>query len=527
MRPPRRTAIHPHRRAERRHRRAARTVASHRQPADPASRRNLFRARRDHAAALRPERASPRPRRRARDAPSRRRVPAHRNGRALNARCGRGKHPAATRTASTGRLAPRFSTTISNNARHPLPRQQFPAGGVVTFRGRHRRTVFGTVTELRRHEAIVAGRETGRRRVRYAGLRPIDAGPASGATMQAGRGTTLRNRSNATSTSTPATPLRSRHEPRRPLPARRPDHRAPGRPRTASALEAISRDTLPHEVAHAIAGPGHRRDAVRQTAARRIGCTAKRSSTVARSLKPRMGECSRCRNRWFRQRLTARVRQRSIRPRRRSRIACRINAREPACRDFSPYNPMIDPMAAGPVERPSADLRRPRGRAAFSAHPPTPVDDTPRGSLEHPAGEHARPRTPQVPVNQESMSLGQLAGFRVAAGCSAQPAWPEGSIPCPFTARGPSTVACGGDPRLSSRRGTRQPTHRNRPGGNGPRSGTRAKPPGGDRTRPSQGLGGLSRLASQPAGRLRVGIRVSSSTAPASRYPPAFPEPGA
>ena len=209
--------------------------------------------------------------------------------------------------------------------------------------------------------------------------------------MQAGRGTTLRNRSNATSTSTPATPLRSRHEPRRPLPARRPDHRAPGRPRTASALEAISRDTLPHEVAHAIAGPGHRRDAVRQTAARRIGCTAKRSSTIARSLRPRMGECSRCRTRWFRQRLTARVRQRSIRPRRRSRIACRINAREPACRDFSPYNPMIDPMAAGPVERPSADLHRPRGRAAFSAHPPTPVDDTPRGSLEYPTGNTRAP----------------------------------------------------------------------------------------------------------------------------------------
>ena len=69
MRPVRRTAIHPCRRAQRRRRRAARTVASHRQPADLASRRDLVRARRDHAAALRPERASPRPRRRGRDAP--------------------------------------------------------------------------------------------------------------------------------------------------------------------------------------------------------------------------------------------------------------------------------------------------------------------------------------------------------------------------------------------------------------------------------------------------------------------------
>ena len=100
MRPARRTAIHPRRRAQRRRRRAARTVASHRQTADPASCRDLVRARRDHAAALRPERASPRPRRRGRDAPPRP-VLAHRNRRALTARYGRGKHPAARRTAST------------------------------------------------------------------------------------------------------------------------------------------------------------------------------------------------------------------------------------------------------------------------------------------------------------------------------------------------------------------------------------------------------------------------------------------
>ena len=40
-----------------------------------------------------------------------------------------------------------------------FPRQQFPVGSVVTFLDRHRRAVFGTVTE--RHEAIVAGGETG------------------------------------------------------------------------------------------------------------------------------------------------------------------------------------------------------------------------------------------------------------------------------------------------------------------------------------------------------------------------------
>ena len=86
------------------------------------------------------------------------------------------------------------------------------------------------------------------------------------------------------------------------------------------------RDTLLHEVAHAIVGPGHGHDAVWQTAARRLGCTAKRCSTVTHSLKRWIGQCPRCRDRWFRQRLTAKLRQRSICPRCRSRIAWRINA---------------------------------------------------------------------------------------------------------------------------------------------------------------------------------------------------------
>ena len=53
---------------------------------------------------------------------------------------------------------------------------------------------------------------------------------------------------------------------------------------------------------------------------------------------------------------------------------------------------MIDPMATGTVKRPSADLRRPRGREALSTHPPTPVDDTPRGSLEQRAENDTDPR---------------------------------------------------------------------------------------------------------------------------------------
>lgn len=48
-----------------------------------------------------------------------------------------------------------------------------PVGSVVTFLDRHRRAIFPAVTELRRHEAIVADGETGRWRVHYAGLQLI------------------------------------------------------------------------------------------------------------------------------------------------------------------------------------------------------------------------------------------------------------------------------------------------------------------------------------------------------------------
>ena len=58
-----------------------------------------------------------------------------------------------------------------------FPGQQFPVGSVVTLLDRHRRTVFPAVTELRRHEAIVGGGQTGRWRVRCARLQFITAGP--------------------------------------------------------------------------------------------------------------------------------------------------------------------------------------------------------------------------------------------------------------------------------------------------------------------------------------------------------------
>ena len=53
---------------------------------------------------------------------------------------------------------------------------------------------------------------------------------------------------------------------------------------------------------------------------------------------------------------------------------------------------LIDPMATGTVKQRSANLHRPRGREALSAHPPTPVDNTPRGASKNRLRTPGRPR---------------------------------------------------------------------------------------------------------------------------------------
>ena len=153
-----------------------------------------------------------------------------------------------------------------------FPGQQFPVGSVVTFFDRHRRTVLGTVTELRRHEAIVAAGEAGRWREGYAGLQLVKAGPTSGATMQQVEDHAAQLLERHLNTRAPATWWRFRFE--------TATSRA-GICRYTTRTIALSvsyvlrapwddvRDTLLHEIAHAIVGPGHAHDAVWQTAARR------------------------------------------------------------------------------------------------------------------------------------------------------------------------------------------------------------------------------------------------------------------
>ena len=175
-----------------------------------------------------------------------------------------------------------------------FPGQQFPLGSVVTFLDRDRRTIFGTVTELRRLEAIVAGGEAGRWRVRYAGLRLIKAGPTGGATMQQVEDHAAQLLERHLNTGAPTTRWRFHFET---ATGRAGICRHDNRTIALSVSYVLRapwadiRDTLLHEIVHAIVGPGHAHDAVWQAAARRIGCTARRCSTVTHSLKRWIGEC--------------------------------------------------------------------------------------------------------------------------------------------------------------------------------------------------------------------------------------------
>ena len=127
--------------------------------------------------------------------------------------------------------------------------QRFPVGSVVTFLDRNQRAVSGTVTELRRHETIVAGGETGRWRVRYAGLQLVKAGPTGGATMQQVENHAAELLETPPQHGRPgdavALPLRDRHEPRRHLPVHHEDHRALGSATCCEPLERPPRHAPP------------------------------------------------------------------------------------------------------------------------------------------------------------------------------------------------------------------------------------------------------------------------------------------
>ena len=198
----------PGRRPERPRRRPSRTVPSHRQPADPTSPRDLVRAPRDHAAAPRPERASPRPRQRGRDTPPQRRVLAHHNRRALTARL-------------RPEQAPRRQANRTNPPEQLLdtrfPGEQFPWGASS-------RSSTATGAPSSAPSPSCGAPRSHRRRWRD---RPM-AGALRRAPAYQGRphGPSARSVS------------------------------------CCERLGATSGDTLPHNIAHTVVGPGHRHEAV-------------------------------------------------------------------------------------------------------------------------------------------------------------------------------------------------------------------------------------------------------------------------
>ena len=132
---------------------------------------------------------------------------------------------------------------------------------------------------------------------------------------------------------------------------------------------------------------------------------------------------------------------------------------DPPCQ-HCPYDLMIDPMTTCTAKRPSAGLLRPRGREALSAPPPTPVDDTPKRSLVRssrlrdndwrlvrtanalPRSGRARPSDPLVDQPYRR-TAGRLGGHGQRAGSS--PATP--SAPCPRRVRSDLAPALEGRPR--------------------------------------------------------------------------------
>ncbi|MCG9129725.1 SprT-like domain-containing protein [Candidatus Poribacteria bacterium] len=73
------------------------------------------------------------------------------------------------------------------------------------------------------------------------------------------------------------------------------------------ATKAEIRNTILHEIAHAIVGPKHGHDIVWKNVAVKIGCTAERCHRVEHTIPRWFGKCG-CGKQWTRQRLTQRAR---------------------------------------------------------------------------------------------------------------------------------------------------------------------------------------------------------------------------
>ena len=193
-----------------------------------------------------------------------------------------------------------------------FPGQRFPVGSIVAFRDRRGRTIRGKVAQLRPHDALVAAGDDGRYRVPYTALRLIAPGPRGGATLaeiEALAADLLRTHERASGLG-PGWRFHFETTANR---AGVCHHAAKTIGMAVSyALRAGRhdiRDTLLHEIAHAIVGPTHRHDRVWKAKAREIGCSAERCTTIAHSAGRWIARCPNCSRTWVRHRLTARLRR--------------------------------------------------------------------------------------------------------------------------------------------------------------------------------------------------------------------------
>ena len=193
------------------------------------------------------------------------------------------------------------------------PGERFAPGGLATFRDRTGREVTGKVVELRRNHAIIAGGGSGRWQVGYRLLWTEEAA-RPGFTL--GEIETIANRlmdkhgrSNGLSEKwqvafdlAPARAGQCAYSEQR-------IYLSVGHCLKASRAEV--RDTILHEIAHALAGPRHHHDAVWQRIARTIGCTARRCTTTRHAGGRWIARCK-CGMTYSRHRLTKRMRTQAI-----------------------------------------------------------------------------------------------------------------------------------------------------------------------------------------------------------------------
>ena len=194
------------------------------------------------------------------------------------------------------------------------PGEKCPAGSHVAFESRKGR-IEGKVVELRLRQAVVAGGDDGRWRVDYRLLEVLER---SGNTISLAEvylhATEVLAQFQTRGVLGTGWHVDFDLAPRRAAQCMYNEERiqlAVGHCLKADPHEV--RNTVLHEIAHAIAGPGHHHDEHWKRIARQIGCTAERCTRVKHSAGRWIGRCG-CGGRIYRrQRLTRALRFASCR----------------------------------------------------------------------------------------------------------------------------------------------------------------------------------------------------------------------